>query len=263
MENPFEKTGLLFHLLPFLVNLFRYILVAGGFYLVFYTWKKHPWKHRKIQPRFPSPSSLRNEVMFSLRTILIFGAIGYLSVWCRIHGYFPNRFTPLTDPLSVAKLAGSVLVLMLLHDTWFYWTHRWMHLPFVYRWVHKIHHRSTNPSPWASFSFHPLEAIVNALFLPLCLAAFPFHPLALFIFLFLMILMNTIGHLGFEIFPAWFYHSKLGQWQNTSTHHNMHHRYMTSNYGLYFSFWDRIMKSNHPEYETELDKVTGRGWREN
>jgi sterol desaturase/sphingolipid hydroxylase (fatty acid hydroxylase superfamily) len=38
----------------------------------------------------------------------------------------------------------------------------------------------------------------------------------------------------------------------------MHHRLTRCNYGLYFNIWDRLMKTNHPEYEKSYDKVIER-----
>ena len=52
----------------------------------------------------------------------------------------------------------SILLTILLHDTYFYWTHRWMHRPAIFKWMHRIHHQSNNPSPWAAFAFSPWAA---------------------------------------------------------------------------------------------------------
>jgi sterol desaturase/sphingolipid hydroxylase (fatty acid hydroxylase superfamily) len=38
----------------------------------------------------------------------------------------------------------------------------------------------------------------------------------------------------------------------------MHHHYSKGNYGLYFNFWDRLMGTNHPNYEKEFLKVAKR-----
>jgi lathosterol oxidase len=67
-----------------------------------------------------------------------------------------------------------------------------------------------------------------------------------------------MGHLGYEIFPQGALRHPLLKWLNTSTNHNMHHKYVRCNYGLYFSIWDRIMKTNHAKYEETFDEVTAR-----
>ena len=60
----------------------------------------------------------------------------------------------------------SGFLLMVLHDTYFYWTHRLMHHKNLFNAFHLVHHKSTNPSPWAAYAFHPLEAVVeNGIFI--------------------------------------------------------------------------------------------------
>jgi sterol desaturase/sphingolipid hydroxylase (fatty acid hydroxylase superfamily) len=70
-----------------------------------------------------------------------------------------------------------------------------------------------------------------------------------------MISMNVMGHLGYELFPKWFLQNKISRWLNTSTHHNMHHHYGKGNYGLYFNIWDRLLGTNHPQYEKQFHDV--------
>ncbi|MGL1488967.1 sterol desaturase family protein, partial [Vibrio parahaemolyticus] len=36
-----------------------------------------------------------------------------------------------------------------------------MHNKRIFKYVHLVHHHSTNPSPWAAYAFHPLEAVVE------------------------------------------------------------------------------------------------------
>ena len=71
---------------------------------------------------------------------------------------------------------------------------------------------------------------------------FPAHESALFLFLTRMILRNAIGHSGFELLPR--------RWQRlpitSVTHHDLHHSTTRWNYGLYFTWWDRLMRTEHP-----------------
>jgi hypothetical protein len=84
------------------------------------------------------------------------------------------------------------------------------------------------------------------------------HDSALFVFLVYMIVMNVIGHLGIELYPSWFARSRWTRWYSTSTHHNLHHRDFYGNYGLYFTWWDRLLRTQHPQYLQTFDAVTGR-----
>jgi sterol desaturase/sphingolipid hydroxylase (fatty acid hydroxylase superfamily) len=147
------------------------------------------------------------------------------------------------------------VLLILLHDTYFYIAHRFMHLKWVFRHVHRIHHLSTNPSPWAAFSFHPLEAVIEGAFIYAATLAIPIHWLALAIFIVFSHAMNVMGHLGYEMFPRnWNRKLPWALW-NSSTHHNMHHQYFHSNYGLYFNLWDLIFRTNHPRYHDTFEQL--------
>jgi sterol desaturase/sphingolipid hydroxylase (fatty acid hydroxylase superfamily) len=150
----------------------------------------------------------------------------------------------------------SIVLTIFVHDTYFYWTHRLMHLPRLFPFMHRAHHRSTNPTPWAAYAFDPLEAFVQAGIFPLVLFLYPIHALAFLTFMVWQISFNVLGHSGFEIFPAWFLDSWLGRFFNTPTNHAMHHQYFKDNYGLYFNLWDRLMDTNHKDYEKRFRKAT-------
>jgi len=234
----------------------RYFVIAGLAFLVFYVMFGKRLRYTKIQPNFPGRSSYRREIFASLSTILIFTLIGFL-----VFGTPLRQYTQLYTQISEfgwPYLLLSILLMILLHDTYFYWTHRWMHHPRLFRLFHLTHHRSTNPSPWAAFAFHPLEAIVEASIIFLIAFLFPVHPLGIFVFLLWMMAYNVMGHLGWEIFPKGMDKHWFGQWFNTSTNHNMHHKYFRGNYGLYFTFWDKWMGTTHPKYHDTYAEVKSR-----
>ena len=74
-----------------------------------------------------------------------------------------------------------------------------------------------------------------------------------------MIVYNVYGHLGYELYPKGFAKNALGKWINTSVSHNQHHQYFKGNYGLYFTFWDRMMGTLRDDYGERFEEVTSRG----
>ena len=72
------------------------------------------------------------------------------------------------------------------------------------------------------------------------------------------ITFNVLGHTGYEFHPPWLMESWLGKVLNTPTNHIQHHEKMKGNYGLYFNVWDRLMGTNHPDYEARFREVTSR-----
>ena len=217
----------------------RYFILAGGGYLIFYIWKQNSFSSLKIQKKLPSDNVIIKEIFHSIITLMIYCITswtiftlkksGLTKIYLEIHQFTYSYFIL------------SVIIMVVLHDTYFYWTHRFMHSPAIFKIVHKTHHLSDNPTPWAAFSFHPLEAILSVGIIPIIVFSIPCHPFALFSFLTFMTIMNVMGHLGYEIFPKGFINSSIGKWQNTSTNHNIHHQESKYNFGLYFTFWDRIM----------------------
>jgi sterol desaturase/sphingolipid hydroxylase (fatty acid hydroxylase superfamily) len=153
----------------------------------------------------------------------------------------------------------SIFVTIFVHDTYFYWSHRLMHHRRLFRWFHRVHHESTNPSPWAAYSFGPLEAVMQAAIFPLVVFIMPIHPYAFMIFMVWQITFNVIGHTGYEFYPCWFMNSWFGKFFNTPTNHVQHHEKLRGNYGLYFNLWDRLMGTNHRDYESRFVEVTTRG----
>jgi sterol desaturase/sphingolipid hydroxylase (fatty acid hydroxylase superfamily) len=231
----------------------RYLVFASSFYLIFYVWKKKKFWYAKIQKRYPENKHIAREIINSSITIMIFGVVILLVKWAASRG-----LTRVYEPLNkygYAYYVFSILVMIVLHDAYFYWTHRLMHWKPLFKHVHKTHHLSTNPTPFAAYAFHPFEALIEIGIIPLIAFTIPHHASAITVFALYALLLNVIGHLGFELFPKGFASHKILKWHNTSTHHNMHHRLVKCNYGLYFNFWDRVMKTNHPDYEESFDGV--------
>lgn len=231
----------------------RYLLFAGAVFLFFYVWKKKKYWHLKIQQRFPGKEHIIREAKYSFYTVIIFGIVLVQVMWASKHRltliYYP------IDKYGYSYYFFSILLMIFLHDTYFYWTHRLLHWKPLFKSVHKVHHLSLNPTPFSAYAFHPVEALFEISIIPLIVFTIPYHVSAIWIFSVYTLLMNVAGHMGYEFFPKGFASHKIFKWHNTATNHNMHHRFVKCNYGLYFNIWDRIMRTNHPAYEENFDHV--------
>lgn len=241
----------------FAVILLRYVFIASIAFLIFYIVKKRPWLYRKIQAHFPTNADYIREILYSICTAVIFTCIG-LVVFASPLSRYTQAYYNISE-YGIVYFLFSILAMILVHDTYFYWTHRWMHNKSVFPWFHKVHHLSTNPSPWAAMAFHPLEAIVEGSVIAVIALLFPVHPLAIGIFLLFMMIYNVYGHLGYELYPKGFAASRVGRWINTSVSHNQHHQKFHGNYGLYFLWWDRWMGTLQSSYEERFNEVKARG----
>lgn len=209
----------------------------------------------------PLPASmqgrqLRREFIYSLSTIVLGGAIAPLVL---LFGYGPQlNFYGQIDEYGWPWFFFSILLMMFVRDTLFYWEHRLMHMKQVFRFAHRIHHLSNQTTPLSGFSVHPLEGIFAAA-IPYTLILFlvPKHPAAYLIFVWADSAVAVLTHMGYEPFPRGFSRHWLGRWIGTSTAHQAHHRNSRCNYALYFLFWDRLMGTLDPEYDARFDIATG------
>jgi Delta7-sterol 5-desaturase len=237
-------------------DLGRYVLVAVPAFWVFWIWKRERFRDRLIQGAFADASHARRELRYSALTIIVFSLVGTLLVLGTTAGVV-KIYTSVSDH-GWCYFAFTFIALPVLHDTYFYWTHRAMHHRWLYRHVHRVHHLSTNPSPLAAYAFAPAEALVQAAFVPLVVLVIPVHAVALFTFLAFMIVRNVLGHLGIELLPPRFIRWRWLNWNTTSTHHSMHHRHVRTNYALYFTWWDRAMNTLDARYVATFATITSR-----
>ena len=238
-------------------NADKYFLIAGPAFILFYILLRKRIKYKKIQSRFPQGNDYKREIFFSTLSIIIFSFPPLFMLYndqIRPHTTF---YTDIEEyGLLYAFLAFPLM--LLIHDTYFYWMHRMMHHPKLFRLFHMVHHKSNNPSPWAAYAFHPLEAIMESLIFVLFLFTIPVHGLHLKLFFIFSLVYNVYGHLGFELYPKNFNRHWFGKWLNTSVAHNMHHQYFKGNYGLYFTIWDRMMGTLRMDYNENFQQVTSR-----
>ncbi len=241
-------------LLIFVVVIGRYFLIAGLFQLWFYKWQKEKWASRWLGKKQIDKKQFYAEVKWSLTTALIFSFAGTLTAILWQHGY-----TRLYDDLykyGLWYLPISLIISMLIHETYYYWLHRWMHKPKVFKVLHKVHHDSTTTSAWTAFSFHPLEGLLQAIILPVTIMFLPMHLYVLIFQLTIMTFSSVINHLEIETYPANFHKHIIGKWLIGATHHSLHHKQFKYNFGLYFTFWDKWKKTESPKFNTLFEEKT-------
>lgn len=240
--------------LMFLTVVFRYTLVAGIFYLVFYVIDPVDFRSRKIFPAQKNTAQFRSEIFWSTFTSLLFALAGAGMVLIWQKGY--TAIYENIEDYGWWWIPVSFLIAALIHETYYYWLHRWMHRPKIYRLIHKVHHDSHITSPWTSFSFHPGEGALQSLVIPVIILFLPMHYWTIVALLTFMTITSAINHSNVEIYPKGFHKHWLGRWMIGATHHSLHHTQYRFNYGLYFTFWDKWMKTESDKYKSNFEKFT-------
>jgi len=235
----------------------RYFLVAGIAFVLFYVLLRKNISYKKIQTKYPRLSDYGREIGFSAFTMSLFALVPLIFIKNKSVVVHTTLYTKI-DQHGWLYFFLAFPLMFIIHDTYFYCMHRLMHHRKIFRLFHLVHHQSTNPSPWAAYAFHPLEAIIEVGIYPIFLFTIPLHYLHFIIFFLLSIIYNVYGHLGFELYPKGFSSHWLGKWINTSVNHNQHHQHFKGNYGLYFLFWDRMMGTLRQDYDEKFREVNAR-----
>lgn len=235
----FEWVGFLY-----LRNMILMICVAGCLHLFFYSLHKQGQKLRyddrelkALQKNFLFKNQVHDNMFWSLASgVTIWTLYEVLMFWAMANGYAPV--------LLWADHPVWFVVITLLTPIWisfhFYWVHRWLHWPPLYRIAHALHHKNTNVGPWSGLSMHPVEHIIffSGILIHFIVPASPFH------ILFHMqhqSLTAATSHTGYEAMLI-----KDKKYLALGTfHHQMHHRYFDCNYGNLEMPWDKWFGSFH------------------
>ena len=127
-----------FGTLIFFANLLRYILLAGTAFLVFYVIFKKKFLLSKIQQKFPQNKDYFREIGYSFITFLIFTLVG-VGLYNPMVRPYTNTYYQISE-YGYFYLFLSFFLMIIMHDTYFYWAHRFMHHPKVFRFFHHVHH---------------------------------------------------------------------------------------------------------------------------
>jgi len=226
------------------INLLMTIVIAGGLHWYFYILKGQG-KQLKFDHRDQAKNNrlwnFSNQVHDNMFWTLTSG-IGQLTffqaiiMWMMANGYAPT-ITFSENPV------WFVLALMLL-PIWsafhFYWVHRLLHVPFLYKHVHSLHHRNINIGPWAGNSMHPVEHLIYFSSL-LIHCVVPTHPVHLFFHVVYQGPGAAMTHTGYEELLI----KDKKRLALGTFYHQLHHRYYECNYGNQEMPWDRWFGTFH------------------
>lgn len=218
----------------------RYLLLSGLFYWLLWQRGGEKLNATRLNRERPMRPIIMQEIRLSLLSSVVYAIPAAIALVALLNGgtavYYDWRSFG-----GVPYLALSFFLYLAVQDAYYYWAHRLMHHPRLFRWMHAGHHRSRQPTPFASFAFDPAEAALTGWVLPAMVFIIPIHIAALIALLLLMSVVAIFNHSGWEILPRWLVRGPIGSQLISATHHSYHHIRFDRNYGLFFRFWDRVM----------------------
>ncbi|WP_206604273.1 sterol desaturase family protein [Aquimarina sediminis] len=192
-------------------------------------WLKKKNIIHRINARKATKRQKRMERIHSLKSIFVFG----FSVVPVV--YLIRSKTIILLPDTFLNIVLGVLCLTLWNEIHFFVVHRFMHIPFLMKTVHKVHHKSIVPTVYSVYSFHWFEALLLSTVPLTILPLIPFSPIAVFLYPLTSILLNYSGHCNYR-----FGKGKGVEWKLFGTRHNTHHGAFKKNYGFASNILDKL-----------------------
>ena len=208
------------------------IFLMYGAIEIFYYVRRIQGTRFKFNHKFPSEhpfdgfwfksQNLDNFLRSFLVGIPIWTFVEVMILWCFANGW--GTWLDWQD--NWLWLSVLVLLAPAIHEIHFFCIHRLIHTPFLYRWVHSVHHNSVNPSPWSSLSMHPFEHLLYFGEIVWHLII-PSNPIVVLFNSHIVGYGAINGHIGFEKL-------ELTDERALDSHayaHYLHHKYFEVNYG--------------------------------
>jgi sterol desaturase/sphingolipid hydroxylase (fatty acid hydroxylase superfamily) len=234
--------------------IFKDIIPVMLLYFVFWVVLHERLSHLKIQDLTRNKKDVFRDFVFTFINIVNLSTLGVIT------NVIAGRYSLIYRDIHEYGYFYAVLsfcVLLLTADAYYYWLHRLLHHKKLFRHLHRLHHLTHAPHPWTTFAMSPIEQLLIWSYYLAFICIVPLQATVLFIFIIFHSARQVLGHLGYEIFHKSAASGWLS-WSTTITHHDMHHKHVHCNYGLYFTFWDKLLDTNHPDYKTVFLKFSSK-----
>lgn len=198
---------------------------------------------------FTFGSQLRDNMFWTLASgVTIWSAYEVITLWLFARGSL-NQLAWSRNPVWFVVL---LLLIPLMREFHFYCVHRFIHWPPMYKRVHSLHHRNTNPGPWSGLSMHPVEHVLyfSGVFVHWLMLSHPIHAL----FHLLHAALSPVpGHTGYEKIEVG---SNLVIDTNCLAHY-LHHKHFEVNYAdgsIPLDRWFGTFHDGSPEADTAMQQ---------
>ncbi len=190
-----------------------------------------------MQPDKVAPASAIGKCFFRVAVNHVCLVLPLIVATHPVYDLLGASYTTETLP-SAAVMLMQLAFFLLVEDFAFYWGHRALHSPWLYKNVHIVHHEHSAPFGIAAEYAHPAEV----LFLGFATFLGPFlvgpHLITLLAWLAVRCMQTVECHSGYD-FP-W----SLNRWfplYGGADFHDHHHRIHSGNYSSTFIWVDRLM----------------------
>lgn len=210
-----------------------YFAIGGWLYWRYYVRSPELASEWKCQPRrWLSAKQHRWAIRVAATNMAIGGLLSGTFAYWVLNGGHTALYFDLSEHGLVYTLVSTVGMFIALEAAAYY-THRFLHRPWMFRHVHRWHHRCVAPTPFTATTMHPVEFISFQITAFLPVFVLPVHAVSFIALLVYVLVFNIKDHSGI----------KLGSplpWQSSSAFHDDHHVHFHCNYGQNLKLFDRL-----------------------
>lgn len=211
---------------------------------------RHP--DRRIQKDRDGMKRARVEILASLHALATSAALLSAGYFAQTKGWV------LFEPLALSWWSFPLMfaICFVIFDGWFYWGHRILHWPALYKY-HQPHHASVAPTVWSNDSATTVDTLIEHGFYLVIWLVLPVPAVVIFALRLFDQISGMIGHSGFEYFAG--RTSRQPFPFLCTTYHDLHHSQFNYNYANFLSIWDRMMGTVHPRYDGIVEQIEATG----
>jgi len=218
--------------------------VGGLVHHAYYGRRRDRATEWKLQPRrFLTPALARSAFWLGSLNMTIGAVLGGTFAWHVLRGGYSSLYF---DPLALGFpwLVASGVVTFFVIDAGLYYSHRLLHRPWLFKHIHRWHHRYVAPIVFTTTAVHPIEFLVFAFFVLLPALVVPVHWAVYVLVVAYTYLVGMIDHAGIE-----------SRWplplHESNRFHDDHHVFFHCNYGHHTQVFDRLHGTVHPGRRSE------------
>ncbi len=206
---------------------------------------RHP--ERRIQAERDGARRRRAEIRASMGALALSAGLLGTGLFAQMQGW-----TPAPWALSWWSVPLGFAIAFLLYDAWFYFGHRLLHHPRLYR-HHALHHKSVAPTAWSNDSSTLVDTAIEHGFYLIVWFVLPLPAVSILALRLFDQISGMIGHAGFEYFAS--ASARAPSPLLCTTYHDLHHSQFRYNYGNFLSVWDRLLGTVHPDYDRMVARM--------
>jgi len=231
------------------------LLLGTVFYLLvdYMGW----WKEKRLRPieqYAPRAIMWRAVSEVSIEAFLVAPLLNYFIFYPLMKIYAKDDIFGPLPPWN--ELLLKLLIVALIEDTMFYWSHRLLHHRWVYKYIHKQHHEFKYTNALTTTFAHPIETIftdIVPISIGVCLVK---GNMAFACVAFTLRIWQAIdAHSGYVFdWSIW----NMFPFQSSTARHDFHHTHNVGCFGSLFIFWDWFCGTDvrFLEYQDKKDSLT-------